>query len=110
MRTIYVFFFIHHRRRLVHVMGVTAYPTGDRVARQAGNLATNGDLDAIKVLVRDRDTKFTCPFDDVLRSDGTRVIRTPVRSPKATAVAERWRAQLVENASSRLQFWGLITP
>ena len=36
-----------------------------------------------KFLIRDRDSKFTAAFDDVFSGNGTRVIRTPVRSPQA---------------------------
>ena len=39
---------------------------------------------------RDRDTKFTAAFDHVFTADGIRVVRTPVRAPKANAYAERW--------------------
>jgi putative transposase len=44
----------------------------------------------LRFLVRDRDAKFTRAFDDMLRSEGAQVLRTPVRAPDANAYAERW--------------------
>ncbi|HEY5478905.1 MAG TPA: integrase core domain-containing protein [Gaiellaceae bacterium] len=41
-------------------------------------------------MIRDRDSKFTAAFDEVFRTDGIRVIRTPVRAPRANAFIERW--------------------
>jgi transposase InsO family protein len=40
--------------------------------------------------LRDRDSKFTREFDEVFRSEGIRVIKAPLRAPKARAHAERW--------------------
>ena len=92
LQRVYVLFFIELASRRVHLAGVTGHPTGVWVAQQARNLVVNlGDQVAVwKFLIRDRDAKFTRAFDDVWRSTGTAIIRTPVQAPNANAVAERW--------------------
>jgi hypothetical protein len=89
---LHVLFFIVLARRRVYFGGVTAHPDERWVTRQARNLLMElpEDEPPLRFLVRDRDAKFTRAFDEVFRSEGIRVIRTPVRAPRAKAHAERW--------------------
>jgi putative transposase len=90
LKTLYVLFFVELHTRRVHVAGVTAHPDSAWVTQQARNLAIDARLEHVRFLIHDRDSKFTAPFDEVFRTEGVQVIRSPVRAPKANAVAERW--------------------
>jgi transposase len=92
LKTLYVLFFIELQSRRVHVAGVTAHPDSAWVTQQARNLAYSfvERPTAVRFLVRDRDTKFSAPFDEVFGTEGVTVIRTPIRAPRANAFAERW--------------------
>jgi len=90
LRTLYVLFAIELGSRRVHVLGVTRNPDSAWVTQQARNMALEERLAGIRFAIRDRDSKFSAPFDEVLRTEGTRIIKTPIRAPKANAFAERW--------------------
>lgn len=69
LRTLYVLFAIELGSRRVHVLGVTRNPDSAWVTQQARNLALDERLAGIRFAVRDRDSKFSAPFDEVLRTE-----------------------------------------
>lgn len=90
LKTLYVLFFIEVGTRRARIVGVTTNPDGPWVTQQARNLAIAGGLEEVRFLIRDRDAKFTASFDEVFRTEGAKVIQTPIRAPKANAFAERF--------------------
>jgi transposase InsO family protein len=92
LRRLYVLFFVELERRKVFLAGVTEHPIGSWVTQQARNLVTTLEDEGrtVNFLIRDRDTKFAGPFDEVMTSIGARVIKTPIWAPRANAFAERF--------------------
>jgi transposase InsO family protein len=106
LQRLYALFFIELGSRRVHFAGCTANPSGAWVTQHARQLAWGlaERSTPARFLIRDRDSKFTRDFDIVFRSEGIEIIRTPVRAPKANAVAERF----VRTARAECLDWLLI--
>jgi putative transposase len=90
LRRYYALFFIAHGSRRVWLAGCTANPTGAWVTQQARNLGLHFSDQSVRFLIRDRDRKYAGPFDEIFGSEGIRIVKTPVRAPKASAIAERF--------------------
>src|SRR6266540_51083 len=90
LRTLYVMFFIEHGSRRVWLAGVTANPDGVWMGQQARNLTVEERLHDVRFLLHDREAKFSCAFDEIVRGECVRVIKTPVWASQANAIAERW--------------------
>jgi hypothetical protein len=82
LQRLYVLFFIELGSRRVHVAGCTPNPDAPWVIQQARQLSwTVADRsEPLRFLIRDRDQKFTAGFDDMFRSEGIEVVRTPFRA------------------------------
>jgi len=57
-------------------------------------------------LIRDRDSKFTAAFDDVITGNGAQIIKAPVRSPRANSFAERSAGTLRRECPDHLLIHG----
>jgi putative transposase len=92
LQRLYILFFIELGSRRVHRAGCTPNPSAPRVIQQARQLTWTlpERSDPVRFLIRDRDQKFTDRFDEVFRSDGIEVVRTPFRAPQANGIAERF--------------------
>ena len=107
MRRYYVLFFIHIPSRQVFFAGVTANPTGLWTTQAARNLFLRHTdrLAGSRALVRDRGSQFVDAFDEIFRTEGMKVLKTPIATPVANAFAERWIGSVRRELLDRTIIW-----
>jgi transposase InsO family protein len=92
LRRLHVLVFICIGSRRIEYVACTSNPDSVWMMQQARNLLM--DLDdrdqRPRVLIHDRDTKFSRAFDAIFDGEGMRAIRTPFQAPNANAHVERW--------------------
>ena len=107
LRRYFVLFFIEVSTRKVFYAGVTANPTGAWTTQAARNLfLRHGQrLDAARALVRDHGSQFVDAFDEIFRTQGFKILTTPVRTPVANTFAERWIGSIRRELLDRTIIW-----
>jgi putative transposase len=103
-RRYYVLFFIELETRRVHLAGITTNPTGAWTTQAARNFMMRAEP-RIRFLIRDGAGQFITAFDEVFRSDGTTIIRTPPYTRVANAYAERWVGTVRRELVDRTLIW-----
>ena len=107
LRRFYLLFFIDISTREVFYGGITANPTSYWTIQAARNLFVRhpSRFAHTRALVRDRASQFTGDFDEIFRTEGLKILRTPVRVPVANAFAERWIGTLRRELLDRTIIW-----
>ena len=106
--TYYVLGFVRLQTRQVYLAGITAHPTDAWMSQVARNvtMAEAGFLNGCRYLLHDRDSKFSCGFEQVLSAAGVEPVRLPARSPNLNAICERWIRSAKGECLSKLILFG----
>jgi putative transposase len=87
-RAVFVYFIVELGSRRIVKYGVTRSPSDFWVAQQVRDATPYEE--GPRFLIRDNDGKYGQCFNRVAKDRGIDVLRTPVRSPKANAICERF--------------------
>jgi len=100
----YVLFFIEIGSRRLRIAGCTTNPDTLWGTQQARHLAwyIQDMNNKPRFLIHDRDTKFPGSFDEIFRSEGLEIIKTPYQAPNANAYAERMVRSIREECLDRI--------
>jgi putative transposase len=99
--TFYTVFVIELASRRVQILGSTPHPD-EAFMRQVARTLTQADGKVYRVLICDRDAKWSEPVRARLQEGGLRVIQTPHRAPNGNAHAERFVRSIKEECLDRL--------
>jgi transposase InsO family protein len=102
--TYYTVFVIELHSRRVSIVGSTPNPDDAfmlQIVRQLTD-ASDGALNGPRVLICDRDQKWSTAVRELLKASGVRVVRTPFRAPNCNAHAERFVRSIKEECLNRL--------
>jgi hypothetical protein len=92
--------------RRVHIVGTTVNPTSAWMAQAARNLTDcmDGFLEGERYLTVDRDLLFSPQFKAILKSGGTKIVRTSVQAPNMNAFSERFVLSTTSACLDRMIF------
>ena len=106
--TYHVLFVVDLKTRRVHIAGMTPHPGESFMAQAARNLtdAVDGFLRSHRIMICDRDTKFTAQFKRLLGDADVQVVLTPRQAPNCNAYAERFVLSIQSECLRRMIVFG----
>jgi len=106
--TFYVFFVIELATRRIEIVGITPGPDEAWMMQIGRNLTdpVDGFLADKKLLIIDRDSKYSAAFRSLLAESGVEPVRLPPRSPNLNAHAERFVRSIKDECLNRMIFFG----
>lgn len=102
---LFALFFIEIHSHKVLLAGITANPTEDWILKKLTRFSW--DSKGEKLLIHDRDTKFTKKIGHFFKAKGFRIFKIPYRSPNLNAFAESWVARIRQEC---LNVIGITSP